>query len=432
MVQYNNMKDTIIGTIPYDWQVKKLGDGAYIKARIGWRGLSSKEYTEDGPYLIAGTHIKGPRIIWDACDHISLERYEESPEIQLKVGDVILTKDGTIGRLGYIDELPGPATINGTMMLVRPDESFYPKFLYYYFQGPYFQALIKEKVSGSSVPHIFQRDMVNLSVPVPSIKEQHKIADILTSIDMAISKTESIIEQTEKVKKGLIQQLLTKGIGHTKFKQTEIGEIPEVWDLMQLDEMSTKITDGTHQSPVFIDEGIPFLLVSNIAKGFIDWNTNKFISHDTFNQLTKYVKVDVGDILYTAVGSYGVSVVVESDNKFSFQRHIALIKPKNEVVNSKYLSYFLNSPFGKNQADKLAVGNAQKTVTLGSLSKFVIPIPNKTEQEEIVNVLTKIDQKLGVEQQQINTLTKIKRGLMQSLLTGKVRVKVDDQEAVTT
>ena len=172
---WSRLVRTPIGVLPADWEVKQLGENAYIKARIGWRGLSADEYTKDGPLLVAGTHIRGAHIDWMSCDHVSDFRYEESPEIQLQEGDVILSKDGTLGRVGIVERLPGRATINGTMMLVRPKrDTFESKFLYNYLQGRNFRRFIKEKVSGSSVPHIFQRDMVRLLAPSPPLPEQRQ------------------------------------------------------------------------------------------------------------------------------------------------------------------------------------------------------------------------------------------------------------------
>ena len=103
---------TPIGPLPTDWRIKQLGENAHIKARIGWRGLGADEYTNEGPLLIAGTHIRGSFIDWASCDHISDFRYEESPEIQLQENDVIFSKDGTLGRIGIVENLPGRATIN--------------------------------------------------------------------------------------------------------------------------------------------------------------------------------------------------------------------------------------------------------------------------------------------------------------------------------
>ena len=141
------------------WTRGRLGDYAYIKARIGWRGLSASEYTQDGPYLIAGNHIHNESINWTSCDHLSIHRYQESLEIALREGDIILTKDGTIGRLAIITDLPGLATINGTMMLVRVRTPLQPRYVYHYLTGETFQRLVADKVSGSSIPHIFQIDV---------------------------------------------------------------------------------------------------------------------------------------------------------------------------------------------------------------------------------------------------------------------------------
>ncbi|MCY4664181.1 MAG: hypothetical protein OXC00_05905, partial [Acidimicrobiaceae bacterium] len=106
-----------------DWRREHLGDHTQIGARIGWRGLSADEYVENGPFLIAGKHIVSGSVDWTGCDHLTERRYRESPEIALQIGDVIVSKDGTIGRVARIDSLPGPATLNGTMMLVRPTGS---------------------------------------------------------------------------------------------------------------------------------------------------------------------------------------------------------------------------------------------------------------------------------------------------------------------
>ena len=208
-INQKEINDSPIGKIPTIWNVYRLGSEAYIKERIGWKGLSSKEYTDEGAYLIAGKHILRTNILWEKCDHISMERYKESPDIMLRNDDVIMTKDGTIGRVAHIENLNNKATINGTMMLIRPLENLEGKFIYYYFQSTRFQRFIKEKVSGSSIPHIFQRDLVEFKIPVPPLNEQRKIVDILSNIDKKIEREYDALEYISNLKKGLMQQLLT-------------------------------------------------------------------------------------------------------------------------------------------------------------------------------------------------------------------------------
>lgn len=163
----------------------------------------------------------------------------------------------------------------------------------------------------------------------------------------------------------------------------ELYELPKGWVWASLKECSFRITDGTHQSPKFTDEGVPFIFVTHIVKGAISFEQTKFISESTYHQLNSRCPVEIGDILYSAVGSYGVAVPVNTNRKFSFQRHIAHIKPVSEI-SQLYLVNCLNSPICVQQAHKTARGVAQKTVALGDLSKFIIPIAPLPEQHRIV------------------------------------------------
>jgi type I restriction enzyme, S subunit len=191
-----------------------LGDYADVKGRIGWRGLKKHEYVESGPYMISGYNLINRRIMWNECLHISYFRYDESPEIQLKLNDVIMVKDGvTLGRVGFIDYLPGPATINSTLVLIRDlSGKFFPEFLFYFFQGPTFQNIIKERVSGFAVPHIFQRDIKDLKIPIFDLIEQKRIASMLSQLDKYYEKQIEISNMNKNLKRGLIQKLLTGNI----------------------------------------------------------------------------------------------------------------------------------------------------------------------------------------------------------------------------
>ena len=190
--------------------MKPLGEVAIIKARIGWRGLKSTEYTQEGPYLIAAKHIINDQIDWDNTDHLSDYRYEESPEIQLNSGDTILSKDGTIGRVAFIDKLLGKTTINGTMMLIRADEElFIPKFVYYYLQSDLFQNLVREKIAGSTIAHIFQRDMKNLFIPIIPFNEQQKIINIFNYLNSQLDKCRNNSVVLSSLKKKLTNDYLS-------------------------------------------------------------------------------------------------------------------------------------------------------------------------------------------------------------------------------
>ncbi|WP_170337733.1 restriction endonuclease subunit S [Ruegeria arenilitoris] len=418
-------------------QPEKLGEICYIKARIGWRGLSSSEYTDDGPYLIAGQHIRNGQIAWDKCDHISEQRYLESHEIILRSGDVIITKDGTIGRVARVDELPGDATINGTMMLIRPLRRLDYRYLYHVLNGRGFQKLIDDKVSGSSIPHLFQRDMVELKVDLPTPPHQSKIAEVLDTLDAAIRGTEAVVAKLKAMKQGLLHDLLTRGIDangdlrppHIEaphlYKETPLGWLPKEWEVAQLGTISSKVTDGTHQAVRTVDfeDGThPFLFVSCVREGQIKWKSAARVDEKHYKEISKGREPEVGMILYTAVGSYGHAAMVDADIQFAFQRHIACIFPIKRLVEPGFLAEFLNSASARKHADRVAIGNAQKTVTLGELSRFPVPVPNNEEQLQISKRLASSNEACTNELTLLDKLRLQKSGLMDDLLTGRVSV----------
>ncbi|MCP5246571.1 MAG: restriction endonuclease subunit S [Burkholderiales bacterium] len=152
-------------------------------------------------------HINKGNIQWDKCDHITNERYEESLEIALMSGDIVFSKDGSIGNPALIRNLPGKATINSTMMLVRPHEFLYPEYFYQIMDSIYFKRLIRERLSGTAIPHIFQEDMKKFKFPLPSIEEQKFIAGILEALDHQVKSIELQISCSKSLQKSLINQI---------------------------------------------------------------------------------------------------------------------------------------------------------------------------------------------------------------------------------
>ncbi len=410
-----------------DWSEVALGEHAYVKARIGWRGLSSNEYTESGAYLIAGTHIKGARIEWEKCDHINEFRYEESPEIQLKEHDVVISKDGTIGRLGYVENMPGPATINGTMMLIRPESTFYPKFVYFYLQGDKFQKIIKEKTSGSSVPHIFQRDMVTLLVPRPPLREQQKISSILSSVDDVIEKTRTQIGKLKDLKTGMMQELLSKGIGHTEFKDSRVGRIPTRWNVLLLDEVASRGSGHTpsKSKPEYWNGGVDWVSLSDTNKldQLYITTTAKQIS-DLGLQNSSAVIHPPGTVVLSRDAGIGKSGIITKEMAVS--QHFMAWRCSDRLDNH-FLYYILQ--FWKPKFENIAMGSTIKTIGLPFFKKLHVPVPPASEQKAIAGTLKSIDLRIFSIERKLSAAMALKKALMQDLLTGKVRVKVDQKES---
>ncbi len=158
-----------------------------------------------------------------------------------------------------------------------------------------------------------------------------------------------------------------------------------------LSDVCTLITDGTHSPPKFVNEGIPFLLVSNITGNVITYDTTKFITEETYNELMKRTPVEVGDVLLSTVGSYGHPALVEDSTKFSFQRHIAHLKPNRELLDSRFLHAAILAPDSQQQIEKLVLGVAQKTLNLSAIKRIRIPVPSIDVQKVFVRLVQQSD-----------------------------------------
>lgn len=180
------------------WAESTLDNLIDINARIGWRGLTKKEYTSTGAILLSVHSLNyGKNVVFKDVNYVSIERYEESPEIQLKVNDILLCKDGSgIGKVGIIKKLPNIATVNSSLLVINGREVFNPDFLYYFFLGPDMQRLVNGKISGSAIPHLFQKDIKQFKLKVPPILEQNEIVEILESRFSLADNIEKVVNST--------------------------------------------------------------------------------------------------------------------------------------------------------------------------------------------------------------------------------------------
>lgn len=292
----------------------------------------------------------------------------------------------------------------------------------------------KKYVSYLGNPKLMNGVVSEISLSIPASKsEQTRIAQILSKADEAISQTEALIAKYQRIKMGLMQDLLTRGIdknGNIRSKATHKFvvkngmEVPVEWEVDNLEKYCNKIGDGVHSSVTFsIGESVPFLFVSCIKEGEILWKNTTQISEIEYERIG--IKVNKNDdvVLYSVVGSYGNAVKVSGATKLAFQRHIAYMIPQKGILNANFLEVLLNSQYGKKQADFFAIGNAQKTITLGALKNYTIILPSIEEQEKVLQAIQKQEKIIKDCQNYLTKLQSLKKGLMQDLLSGKVRVK---------
>ncbi|MCC7362078.1 MAG: restriction endonuclease subunit S [Anaerolineales bacterium] len=197
-----------------EWPRHPLKTIASMHGRIGWQGLTQAEFTmkADDPYLITGMNFRDGAIAWEEVYHIPEARYQEALPIQLRPGDVLVTKDGTIGKLLYVDHIPypGKASLNSHLLVFRPvNGAFLPKFLYYQLASKRFQDHIDLEKSGTTFFGITQEAVGNYLAHLPSLAEQQAIAAVLSDIDAEIAALEAQRDKTNALKQGMMQELLT-------------------------------------------------------------------------------------------------------------------------------------------------------------------------------------------------------------------------------
>lgn len=204
-----------MGFIPAKWSVVRYMKVNYVRGRLGWKGLKAEEYVDVGYPFLAAYHIVNSHLCWENLNCITKERYDESPEIKLSIGDLVLVKDGAgIGKCARIDDMPlGEATVNSSLSVITPNELLDYRYEYYYFMSPLFQNIITRLKNGMGVPHLTQESMKDIYLPLPSKKEQQAIAEYLDNkvveLDSLIAEKESLINDLEAYKKSLIYEVVT-------------------------------------------------------------------------------------------------------------------------------------------------------------------------------------------------------------------------------
>lgn len=204
-----------IGKIPDGWKIDKIKRITYVKGRIGWQGLTTEEYQDVGAFLITGTDFKDGSIDWENCAHVSYERYKEDPHIHIKESDLLITKDGTIGKIALVNNVPDKTTLNSGVFVTRPlNKKYSNQYMYWVLNSLVFERFFDFMKRGATILHLYQETFEDFSFPIPfSISEQAQIAEYLdkatSKIDITIQKIEKKIELLEEYKKSIIHHVVT-------------------------------------------------------------------------------------------------------------------------------------------------------------------------------------------------------------------------------
>lgn len=388
-------KNTEIGEIPKDWKMYSIGKDCSVKARIGWQGLTTSEYLQTGHYgLITSTDLIEGKVNWDTCVFVSEERYKQDTNIIVKNGDVLVSKDGTIGKVAVVSNLQYPTTLNSGVFVIRTkNEKITQEGLGLVFISPYFKDFIKRLTAGSTIVHLYQKDIVNFTFPIPTLPEQHHIASALTSIDNLISSLGKLIEKKKNIKQGAMQQLLT---GETRLKgftepwrEKKLGEVCSVKKGVRVVKRNLT-TNGLY--PVYQNTNFPL----------------GYSNHYNVEANTPFV------IIGGSAGQIGIcrEKYWAADDCAFFACH---------DIYKEYLYYvlLLNQSNILHNVRTGTIPRLDRTFLSGML---VYISSNIAEQQAIATILTKMDDEITALEAKKAKYEAIKQGMMQQLLTGKIRL----------
>ncbi|WP_349818315.1 restriction endonuclease subunit S [Coprococcus sp. RTP31081st1_D2_RTP31081_211007] len=291
-------------------------------------------------------------------------------KIEINDGDVLISWSASLGVYIWNN---GKALLNQHIFKVVFDKVNIDKN-YFVYAVRYKLDEMGRKTHGATMKHIVKRDFDATEIPYPSKHEQIEIANNLKRIENIIELRSNELQ--------LLDELI---------KARFVEMFGDCSNMVLLNDLCLIITDGTHQPPKFQEKGIPFILVSNLSNNTVTYNTEKYISEETYNELYKRTPIEPGDLLLSTVGSYGHPAVVTEDIRFLFQRHIAYLRPKRELVNSFYLHSALLAPDGQRQIEEKVKGIAQKTLNLSEIRKIMIPLPKMEEQDKFAAFVHQVD-----------------------------------------
>ena len=412
---------TEIGEIPEEWFCVKIGYPKVTrKMKAGGTPLKSIDnYYKNGkiPFVKIEDIVNSSKYLTRTLEFITDDGLNNSSTWLIPKNSILFSMYASYGEV-CINQIP-VATNQAIISIVPNKESVDVNFLYYELKN--LKNSLKQYLRSTTQKNLNAEIVKGLKIVLPPLPEQQKIAEILSSMDKAIQRLNDQITQTGRIKKGLKQNLLTKGIGHSMFKATRIGKIPEEWNIKKLNDISTKITDGTHITPHYLDFGIPFLRITDIQSEKIDWDRVKRISLEEHKYLSKHCLPEENDILLSKNGTIGITKLVDWKIRTSIFVSLCLIKPDPKEVNSYFLSEYISSK-GMEQIflrlKKLTVTNLH----LIEIRNLMIPIPPIEEQMEISKILKSINEfELSLRNYR-SKLNDLQLGLVQDLLTGKVRV----------
>ena len=415
-----SFKQTKIGLIAEDWEVVRLEE--VIKEIKN--GFASGKRDDDGIVQIRMNNVTTDgRLIFDSFLKVPVP--ENINEFLLKENDLLFNNTNSIDLVGkstIFKNVSFPCTFSNHFTRFRFSDEVLPEWILFHFitlwKKRFFKSVAIRHVGQSAVQTKY---LTNLRIPLPPLSEQKKIAEILSTVDQAIEKVNEAIEKTQRLKKGLMQELLTKGIGHKEFKDTEIGRIPKNWEIVKILEIG-KITTGKTPSTsnsAYWNGDIPFITPADIKEGKYIYQTERCVTSQGAQQIGFILPANA--VLVVCIGSTIGKTGLTYKESVTNQQINSIVCNNGTSKHYVYYATTFRADFLRSFSGVAAVPIIKKSL----FEQFKLPLPPVHEQKKIADILGAIDGRLELLRKRKERLGKMKKGLMEDLLTGRKRVKLN-------
>ena len=394
-----------------NWKDSTIEENCELKGRIGFRGYTKKDLVDkdDGVLVLGGKHIQGNVLNLSEPTYLSWDKYFESPEIMVKMHDIIFSQRGSLGDCALIDSDIGEATINPSMVLIKKISCDY-RFLFYILVGNSIQKQVKSISTSTAVPMLSQKQIKNFSFKLPELSEQQKIASFLSEVDKKINLLQQKKSLLEDYKKGVIQQIFSREI---RFKPKDGGEYPE-WEEKKLGEICKLQGGFAFKSSLFKKAGIPIIRISNISNSNNYIDQENVVYYEAFEINTNYI-LTKGDLIVAMSGATtGKASIYDLEEIGYLNQRVGVFRPESNLLNT-YLTQFVFSDKFRVQLDSVLVAGAQPNISSKDIENFEIPIPSIEEQTQIANFLSALDEKIQLVAEALEATQQFKKGLLQQM-----------------
>ncbi len=416
MKKQRKFKQTEIGRIPKEWEVAKIGEiGEVITGTTP--STKVKEYWGEGYLFVTPTDFPNEKYVRKTERSVTQKGVEKAKIIPKD--SVMVTCIASIGEVAMSSE---ECITNQQINSIVCGEKANPHYIYYAMK---FRKNVLKRWAGITTSPIIKKSLFEkFPIPLPSLPEQQKIAEILSTVDQAIEKAEEAMAKTVRLKKGLMQELLTKGIGHEEFKDTEIGKIPKEWKVVRLKEIVDINKESCDPKREFPEKKFLYIDIESIEneRGIIK-SVKTILGKEAPSRARRVIHYN--DVIMSTVRPYlkAFAIVPKEYNGQICSTGFAVFSCKKDILPS-YLLYVLFSKSVINQCNRMMVGAQYPALNNSQVEKIKIPLPPLPEQQKIAEILSTVDKRLELLRNKKEKLERIKKGLMNDLLTGKKRVNI--------